>query len=415
MSSIAKSNISLSKKDLVKNRTAPIASRNVVFYHKATAGSLSINLLALVMPSAELPTQTQATLHEINSAKLISNKKNLRLRSVSKGELVQGLDYVVTSSYDIQLIGIYEGVGTEPDEIFEGVISSTPVSDLVVASAKSITKTYELPVGQTTLNLGNEYKVGVNPNDNIGIIKVFVNGVLAIRDTDYQEVDSGNGYGTTIEFLAAPITLPYQVVVDYGVMSITDNNSIGAIESLAGSLKKISDDLADLAGTSSSDYFNASPSEVERRAFGDKVLELDEKFDTDLPLSQYTKTKWQRKTLPVSVNTSGPIAAYTYNNLSVGNTYKLTIHSNFSLPPSGFTSARLDFTHNAALLISSRADMTDPGNAHNNVNGTSIVFVATGTTLTASFDQLGGGQLNGLSSFTILEELPNHEQTTQWN
>jgi len=274
MSSIAKANISLSKKDLSKSRIPPVASRNVVFYHKATAGSLTINLLALTMPSAEMPTATQATNPEISGAQLMVNKKNLELTSSSNGKLIQDLDYVVIDSYTISLIGPYIGVGAEADEIFVGTINSAPISDLVVASAKSVDKTYELAVGSTVLNLGREYKVGANPFENVGSIKVFVNGILALRDVDYTEIDSGNGYGSTIQFVAAPPTIPYQVAVDFGVMAITDNNAIGAIENLGGAIKKIADDLAVVAGTTASDYYSASPSEVERRAFGDYVLDL---------------------------------------------------------------------------------------------------------------------------------------------
>lgn len=273
MSSIAKANISLSKKDLSKSRIPPVASRNVVFYHKATAGSLTINLLALTMPSAEMPTATQATNPEISGAQLMVNKKNLELTSSSNGKLIQDLDYIVIDSYTISLIGPYIGVGADADEIFVGTINSAPISDLVVASAKSVDKTYELAVGSTVLNLGREYKVGANPFENVGSIKVFVNGVLALRDIDYTEIDSGNGYGTTIQFMVAPVSLPHQVAVDFGVMAITDNNAIGAIENLGGAIKKIADDLAVVAGTTASDYYSASPSEVERRAFGDMVLD----------------------------------------------------------------------------------------------------------------------------------------------
>jgi hypothetical protein len=268
MSSIAKANISLSKKDLTKSRILPVASRNVVFYHKATMGDQTIDLLALSMPS-EMPTQVQATNEEINDARLYNNKKNLALVSSSKGQLIQGLDYLVTSGYTINLIGPGFTSGAEADEIFIGTINAAPISDLAVASSKTIVKSYELPVGQTTLNLGREYKLSED-----GVLKVFVNGVLAQKDSDYEEVDSGNGYGSVIEFYAAPATIPYQIVVDFGVLAITDSNAIGDIESLAGSVKKIADDLAIVAGTDTLDYLNANPSEVERRWFGDALLKM---------------------------------------------------------------------------------------------------------------------------------------------
>jgi LysM repeat protein len=272
MSSIAKTNISLSKKDLTRSRIPPVASRNVVFYHKATLGSSTINLLSLTMPSSQMPNAVQATNAEISGAQLVINKKNLSLVSSSKGPLVQNLDYVVVDSNTISLLSPLYASGAESNEIFVGTINSAPISDLVVASAKTITKTYTLAAGSTILNLGQEYKVGENPNEKVGIIKVYVNGVLAIRGVDYNEVDSGNGYGTTIQFLVAPATIAYSVVVDFGVMAITDNNALGTIQTLAGSIKKIADDLSVVAGTSSTDYYTASPSDIERRTFGDSVL-----------------------------------------------------------------------------------------------------------------------------------------------
>lgn len=271
MSSFTKTNISISKKDLTKSRVTPVASRNIAFYHKATLGQLTINLLSLTMPS-EMPTNVQATAAEISGAQLYNNRKNLDLVSSSKGPLIQGLDYIVSSGTTIALIGVGYTSGAELDEIFAATINAAPISDLVVASAKSVVKTYSLAVGQNILNLGLEYQTGVNSSEQIGIIKIWVNGVLAIRGEDYAEVDAGSGFGTTVNFYAAPATIPYQIVVDFGVMSITDNNAIGTIQSLSSSVLAIANDLAIVAGSQASDYYSASPSDIERRGFGDRVL-----------------------------------------------------------------------------------------------------------------------------------------------
>lgn len=332
MSSLAKANISISKKDLQRSRIPLVASRNVVFYHKASGGELSINLLALSMPS-ELPTMVQATVAEISGAKLVVNKKNLKLVSSVNDELIQGLHYIVTSGTTIQLIGPYLISGAEVDEIFIGTINSAPVSDLVVASAQSVDKTYTLAVGQNILNLGREYKVGLNINDDIGSIKVFVNGVLAHRDTDYYEIDSGNGYGVTIGFYAAPASIPYQVAVDFGVMSITDNNAIGAIESLSGAVKKIADDLAEVAGTSVTDYYSANPSEIERRTFGDNVLTLMRVLNLEVPIA----TTGSAFTPTVIYNTGGATnVTWTGFQSRIGNRLIVDIRGTFSAASAAF-------------------------------------------------------------------------------
>jgi hypothetical protein len=288
MSSIAKTSISLSKKDLAKSRISPVGYRNVVFYHKATAAQSTINLMALTLPSAEMPTVVQATTEELGSARLIVNKKNLKLTSSMKGDLIQGLDYIVADSTTILLIGPYETIGAEVDEIFVGTIVQAPVSDLVVASSKNVVRSYTLPVGQNLLNLAHEYRVNEYPSENIGIIKIFINGVLAFRNTgnssttldrDYYEIDSGTSSGSTVYINVAPVGIANEIIVDYGVQAITDFNAIGAIESLSGSVKKIADDLAVIAGTTPGDYLNANPSDVERRGFGDQVLDHEVRID----------------------------------------------------------------------------------------------------------------------------------------
>jgi hypothetical protein len=415
MSSIAKSGISLSKKDLTKSRIPLVASRNVTFYHKAAGGELSINLLALSMPS-EMPTNVQATVAEISGAQLAINKKNLTLVSSANGTLQQGLHYVVTSSTTINLIGLYAITGAEQDEIFTGSINSAPISDLVVASAKSVAKTYTLPVGQNILNLGLEYQTGQNINDDIGIIKVFVNGALAVRDTDYAEVDAGSGYGTTINFFTAPVSIPYQVTVDFGVMSITDNDGIGTIESLGGAIKKIADDLAVVAGTSVNDYLNANPSEIERRAFGDQVLANASKlelYNTTQTLSEYTKTKFQEKTLGVSKTTLGAIPDLSFSNLTIGKVYRISAQYSIS-----FNGAVTDFisitTSGAATLTLSSFRWDTSAFVTTQRYSPSYVFVALTSSLTLTLTGNTSSQTLASGAKTILEELPNHELTTQW-
>jgi hypothetical protein len=409
MSSIAKSGISYSKKDLIKSRIPPVASRNVTFYHKSPGGELSIDLLALSMPS-EMPTNTQATVAEISGAQLAINKKNLTLKSTANGDLHQGLHYVVTSSTTIQLIGPYAVSGTEPDEIFTGIINSAPIGDLVVASAKSVIKTYELAIGQNTLNLGREYQTGQNINDDIGSIRVYINGVLAHRGVDYNEVDAGSGYGTTIFVIAAPVSLPYQVAVDFGVMSITDNNAIGTLESLSGSVLKIAQDLADIAGTNVNDYVTTSPSEIERRAFGDTVLSLNSKYDTTQNLSDYTETKFQTKFLASDlVIGSGNIATLTFNNLVIGKRYRISASS--IVISAG--DAALGFSTNGTNILYLRTRTA----SNQNVSGSKI-FVAQSTVLQAFSNSAAGatfqGEATGSFTWAQLEELPNHEVTTQW-
>lgn len=416
MSSIAKTSISLSKKDLVKSRIPPVASRNVTFYHKATGGQITINLNSLIMPS-EMPSQVQATNDEISGARLALNKKNLTLTSSSNGVLIQGLDYLVTSSYTIQLTGVYTGIGAETDEIFVGSISSAPISDLAVISARDVVKTMTVVIGQTTVNLGNEYKVGANPLEDIGDVRIWINGVLAIRDANYTEVDSGNGFGSTIELIGGPVIADWQLVAEFGVRAVTDQDALGTIESLSGSILKIANDLADVAGTNTTDYLTANPSDIERRTFGDTVLNLDSKFDTTQNLSEYTKTKYQRKYLPgnLTANTS-PITSLGLNNLVIGKTYRLKVSWKVVSGTGG--DGAFNVVHNGVTILPGSLNVDATATTVAITSADDIIFVASATTITAtlsvtgSFTVIGNGTESG--TWIQLEELPNHAVTTDW-
>jgi hypothetical protein len=82
-----------------------------------------------------------------------------------------------------------------------------------------------------------------------------------------------------VVFNIAPVGIANEIIVDFGVQAITDFDAIGTIESLSGSVKKIADDLAVIAGTSANDYIISNPSAVERRGFGDQVLDHEARID----------------------------------------------------------------------------------------------------------------------------------------
>lgn len=408
MSSIAKTSISLSKKDLTKSRIPPVASRNVVFYHQATAGQTVINLTALTMPS-EMPTQVQITSDELSGAKLATNKKNLELTSSANGVLIQGLHYLVVDGYTIQLIGPYTTVGAELGEIFVGKIVNAPVSDLTVISARDIVKTTTAAVGQSIVNLGNEYQVGANPLENVGAVRIWINGVMALRGIDYLELDpDAAGFGSTIQLINTPTSVPWQIVAEFGIRSVTDQDALGTIESLSGAVKKIANDLADVAGTSSADYLNANPSEIERRTFGDIVLDLNTKYDSTRVISDITKTKWQRKILTTAYTSSQTIPQISFNNLTIGKTYRVTAVVAVSGPGAG--GAGLFYNHDGVTILNIAAGA---GTAVDGKSGGSVIFTATATSLIANA-QTNATTIVANSTWGQLEELPNHEITNQW-
>lgn len=284
---ISKEDNSLVKVDDQKNRFNPIAPKRITFAHQIVQSQIGSSVAVINLQALNTPSEmsalgfTQATQAEINGARLGLTKKNLRLSSSLKGSLIPNKHFIVVDNYTINLIGDM-ATALEIGEIIFGEIDSQQ-GDLIPASVKSRVKTLSVPVGQRTANLGLEYNVGSNSTERVGDIQVKVrNGSVLYRnsgnsstilDGDYYEVDSGNGVGTTIMLNSPPSYYPLELVVDYGVNTITNNDSLGTLQSMMGSVIKIARDLSIVMGGSQNDYLTANPSDIERRTFGDMVLD----------------------------------------------------------------------------------------------------------------------------------------------
>lgn len=322
-----KDGISYVKKDLVQNTRLPLApSKKIQFAHQATLGDKSINLLSLVTPASLTANGfVQATSQEILAANLAVMSKNLTIISSSKGPLVQYDSWTIIGS-TIVFLGALQEFGAEAGETFFGTIDTAPSANSLVVDAKMFNVTIDGQVGDQIINIGNSFKVNDNPTFQLGAIQVYINGQLLMRNVgnataapeangNYQELDSGSGYGTQIKLNTALDTDLPIVVIGGLMMGSADVNVWGAIEKIQGSVLAISKDLAYIAeGTDDvSKYIVASPQEVERRAFGDLLLSLNQKMDAvinqlGVPSSEY-------RTL------SGTIANGTYvylGSLTVG-------------------------------------------------------------------------------------------------
>lgn len=329
MSLTGREDISISKRDVVESKKFASTSKKLVFAHKCTGGETSINLLSLTMPT-ELAANGFAnpSSAELAAAKMVFNKKSVRLRSSLSGELMQFSDFVVSSSLSIQFLGILGTIGAQPGEIFMCEIQDIPVKELVVADTRPVTRTYELAVGQTTLNLGEIYKVGANLDigSQVGDIKVWRNGPIQLRNVDnataspsadgnFQEVDAGNGYSQVIEFNDAPVGQPDSIVVEFGRQIVSgDVNYIGAVESLYGALLAMAPDLAAAAhgDANIARYIATNASQLERRQFGDLVYNLlsrVQSLEIDRIVAEYEANATQ------SVTTPGSFNLFRYHNL----------------------------------------------------------------------------------------------------
>ena len=291
---IAVEDISLAKEDILESKQFASTARKIVFAHKATGGESGINLLSLITPT-ELSANgfVQPSTAEIAASRAIFNKKNFRLISSINGELWMHDHYVITSE---AFISFLNGITALPGEIFRGEIIDVPQAAVITADARSVTRTYQLAVGQTLLNLGVLYKVGENltANSQIGSIKVWRNGSLQMRnvgnaaasptaDGNYQEYDPANlGTSNQIQFNIAPIGQTDEVIVEFGLHVFSGDVEIyGAIEQLHGMLFKLAQDAAPAFGNPLSTYLSANPSQVDRRQFGNLVLGL---LDLQVPI-----------------------------------------------------------------------------------------------------------------------------------
>ena len=331
MSIVGTEDISLTREDVLESKRFSSTARKIIFAHKATGGESGINLLSLVTPP-ELASNgfLQPSTSEIAASRAIFNKKNFRLISSVNGELWMHDHYVVTSE---SFVSFLNGITALPGEIFRGEIIDVPQTAIVTADARSVTRTYQLGVGQALLNLGVLYKVGENlaANSQIGSIKVWRNGSLQMRnmgnaiastsaDGNYQEYDPANlGTSNQIQFNLAPAGQPDEIVVEFGLHVFSGDVEIyGAIEQLHGILFKLAQDAAPAFGNPLSTYLSANPSQVDRRQFGDLVFDLLDRIEN------------LESSSPAAVVPTWKKYTFTFTDLAVADTFKqVTL---FSLP-----------------------------------------------------------------------------------
>lgn len=162
--------------------------------------------------------------------------------------------------------------------------------------------------------------------------------------------------------------------------------------------------------------FRTAPNSVDLRAFGDQFNTLKNLYNTNQNLSEYvassTKTKWQRKELGAQVSINGAIAALGFSNLEIGKSYRLTTQTHHYV--SANINSILDYTNGAQNLIHSEHD-PETSATNRGTLGHCRVFTATATSILATATVVGGSAIEPFETWALLEELPNHEETTDWN
>ena len=127
------------------------------------------------------------------------------------------------------------------------------------------------------------------------------------------------------------------------------------------------------------------------------------------------KTLWQKKILSATYTTVGinTLGNLSFNNLTIGKSYEVTIQGTFK-------NSVIDNLHGELKMKDGAVDICKSHVQNSwNSSSSSSVFIATSTTLAAEvYINIAGTQLLGdgtsRKTYTILEELPSHAQTTQW-
>lgn len=265
-----------------KSRLLNVNLKALRFAHKFAGGETAINLGSLVMPG-EISTWSNPSASEIAAANLLATSANLIIKSSTGAELFEGVDFVVTSNSGLAFIN---GYSPQPGEIIVGRFS-LPAANVLVGDAKDYKKTVAVTAGQTIVSVGFEYKVNENPTQQMGDVRVNLNGIsrllrnvgnataAPLADGNYEEYDpTGSGYSTAIR-LNNPIAADGFIIFEGGLaLASSDVKVFGAIDRLGSIVTKLAEDAAQgfHGDNDLTRYLTVMTSEVERKTFGDLLL-----------------------------------------------------------------------------------------------------------------------------------------------
>lgn len=287
MSVTGKGSLSIRKEDVREQKSLTVGFKKITFAHKATLGATGINLGSLTVPTEMSSVGfTNPTAAELLAAQLLFYRKNLTLVSSIKGPLMDYLSYDISSSSRIS----FNGFTAEDGEIFIGTIDYNARNGFPLVDAAPLVSSGTLAVAVTDFNVGQMFEVNKYSSQQVGAVIVYRNGVQQFRNTgnsstvldaNYYEVNNGSGTGQIIRFNNAPVGDSDSIlVVSNGLLAYNpDGSALQQIEALAGKIDAMVPTLADLAGVPETD-FQAAPSNVDLKSFGDAVLSQGTRITT---------------------------------------------------------------------------------------------------------------------------------------
>lgn len=274
--------ISLRKKATENQEIPAVGFVKTTFAHKASAGATGINLSALTIPT-EMSSNGFAnpTASQLQAANLLFFRNNLRLISSARGVLVDTLSYTLAGSTQINFIGFTALEG----EIFVGTVDYGAQTGLKVVDATATPATGVLTAGTTDFNIGQSFQTNKYATRQIGAAQIWKDGVLQVRnsnnssvtlDGNYYEVDNGGGSFTLIRFNVADTYDTNIVAIPTGLLSERpDGSMMAVIESVQGQVNSMAAYVASLAGQTTTTILGSSPTNVDLKTFGDRVLSLE--------------------------------------------------------------------------------------------------------------------------------------------
>lgn len=281
----------IKKLDVQESNVPALGFSKIRFKHKASLGDETISLTSLTAPTeATALGFVQPNGSILNSINLRQFRDNFVLQSSLRGVMDDYVDYVINSNSSIRLL-----IAAEEGEIFTGTLDHNPRIGTTLVDATPIVVTGVLEAGETDFNVGT-YEVGKFLDQQVGAVIVMVDGIVQARNTansstvldgNYYEVSAGAGMGTLIRFNAAdPSNDRNIIVISVGALVERPTESqMALIEALQGQVDAIVPTLAALAGVPETD-FQATPNSIDLKAFGDRVLALEEIPDSELVVQE---------------------------------------------------------------------------------------------------------------------------------
>lgn len=330
-----KNALSIRKKDVVESRTLVQGFSKLRFAHQASLGDMGIALGSLVAPSAMVSLGfSNPSPSRLLDASLFRFKENLTLISSLRGELIQNLSYRINSASQIT----FQGFTAEEGEIFVGIVDSSPTNGIQVLDAKPQTAVGDLLDGQTDFNLGFSTRT---KREEILVIRNGLaqkrnsNNSDTLTDGNYYVVDLGSGFGSVVRFNTPASGGDDSIIVMTlgNIVESPTDSTFEEIQKVQGQIDGMIPTLAALAGVPETD-FQAVPNDVDLKAFGDTVLQLESLTNTleNLVNSQQLESGEYTPVITlISNTTSATITSAIY--MRVGNV--VTVAGRVEIDPVG--------------------------------------------------------------------------------